>query len=160
MSEQETSTEAQPRGRSKMTLEELEAGYAVKLSLNASGEIDAEGDDDAIEKVLARTEGHRAEVKALLRERQGPVIVKRELPPDVPSLAEHRVEYENWLCSKGKYYQPTRDEMDTMFSVLEEGDQVLPDFAHSFTVRRKNGKLIQVDRRGRISAPSPYRIET
>ena len=43
-----------------------------------------------------------------------------------------------------------------MFSKVEENDLVLPDFAHSFSVRKPNGLLVQVDRKGRITPPSPY----
>jgi hypothetical protein len=97
----------------------------------------------------------------LLRERQGipepgEVIVTREVSPGVPSLAIQRANYIAWLSTKSGYYQPSTEELNKMFRALEEGDEVLPDFAHSFSVRKPDGRLISIDRKGRIGQPSLY----
>jgi hypothetical protein len=43
-----------------------------------------------------------------------------------------------------------------MFGACEEGDEIIFDFAHSFTVRKLDGRLLQIDRRGRVAPPSAY----
>lgn len=142
-------------------LEQIEKDQGVSFSLSDVGRIAAKGLVAAVDRALARIVPFRAEVAALLRERQGvpdpdSVIISREISPDVPPLAAQRAKYLSWLSSKPEYFQPSAEELDRMFSVLEEGDEILPDFAHSFTVRKPDGRLISVDRKGRCGEPSQY----
>jgi hypothetical protein len=144
-----------------MTIEKLntiQAEESVEFRLKPGERFIVVGTDSAITKALARLTGPRDEIAKLLRERDGDVepVVERVIATNVPSLAIQRANYTHWLLSKSGYYRPTPEQMDKMFSVLEEGDEVLPDFAHSFTIRRQDGLLLQVDRRGRISEPSIY----
>ena len=50
---------------------------------------------------------------------------------------------------------PRPEQLDIMMAAVEPGDLIVPDFALSFSVIKPNGKVIAVDRRGRISEPSP-----
>jgi hypothetical protein len=43
-----------------------------------------------------------------------------------------------------------------MIAACEEGDELLFDFAHSFTVRKPDGRLISINRRGKVERPSVY----
>jgi len=74
----------------------------------------------------------------------------------VPSVEVQKQNYITWYQQRSTYYHPTEKELELMFSKVEEGDESLPDFARSFTVRKPNGLLIQIDRKGRVSPPSPY----
>jgi hypothetical protein len=147
-----------------VTIEELkkiEKETAVTFSLTEAGTIAAKGPESAVDRALKRVVPLRAEVATLLRERQGipepgRVIVTREISPAVPSKAVNKANYVCWLSEKSGYYHPSADELERMFSAVEEGDEVLPDFAHSFTVRKPDGRLISIDRKGRIGSPSPY----
>jgi hypothetical protein len=137
-------------------LKEIESAEAVEFSLKPDSKIAIKGTDSAVDRVLARID--RDEVAALLAEHRPLIepVVERVISTRVPALAIQRQNYISWFMAKSGYYQPTEDQLDRMFSVLQEGDEVLPDFAHSFSVRRPNGSIIQVDRKGRISQPSPY----
>jgi|HubBroStandDraft_4_1064222.scaffolds.fasta_scaffold358957_1 hypothetical protein len=73
-------------------LEGIETEFGVSFSLTETGRIAAKGQAAAVDKALARILIDRAEVAALLRERQGipepgEVIVTREVSPGAPSLA-------------------------------------------------------------------------
>lgn len=145
----------------RVEIEKIETEEGVAFSLTEAGRIAAKGPAPAVDRALARILIDRGEVAALLRERQGlpdpaAAIVTREVSPNVPSLAIQRANYITWTLRKSTYYQPTEQELDTMFSVLEEGDEILPDFARSFSVRKPDGRIISVDRKGRIGQPSPY----
>lgn len=149
---------------SGMTIEELELierEEVVAFSLTHTGRIAAKGTETAVNSALARIASVRDEIAALLRERQGlpdpsEAIVVREVSPSVPSLATWRQNYRKWFMEKSTYYHPTEAQMDKMFGACEEGDEIIFDFAHSFTVRKPNGLLVSVDRKGRVSEPSPY----
>ena len=81
----------------------------------------------------------------------------RELPAtSIPTLAVQRINYIGWFRHKPQIYWRTEPELDLMFAQCEEGDEVLPDFAFSFTVRKPNGELVAVNSRGQIERPSPY----
>ncbi len=82
--------------------------------------------------------------------------VEREVAFDVPALSIQRQNYVRWFMTRTKYYWPNEQELDAMFAACAEGDLIIPDFAHSFTIRRPNGLLQAVDRKGRVGAPSPY----
>jgi hypothetical protein len=137
-------------------LAEVETKEGVKFALEPGGGLSVEGEDAAIERVLAHVD--RNEVAKLVRERDGSPepIVKRVLALNVLSKATYRANYITWYSGKSDYYKPSEAELDKMFSMIEEGDEVCFDFAHSVTVRKPNGLLVAVDRRGRVSPPSPY----
>jgi hypothetical protein len=141
-----------------MDIEELtaiEIEEEVVFKLKPGGKIGVKGEGPAIDRALARID--RAEVAALLRERDGSPeeIVEREIALNVPSKAAQRDNYVMWFGAKSDYYKPSEAD-DVMFSKGDEGDEILPDFAHSFTCRKPDGRLIQIDRKGRITPPSPY----
>src|ERR1700689_1912341 len=143
-------------------IEGIEAELGVKFSLNdASGRIVAAGPEAAVDRALARITLFRDEVGEALRERQGlpksgEKIVTREVSISVPALDVQRANYIRWFSAKGVYFTPTPQQLDAMFAACSEGDEILPDFAHSFTVRKPNGLLVSVNRKGRVSQPSPY----
>lgn len=142
-------------------LEQIEKEAGVSFSLSEVGRISAKGQAAAVARALARIVPFRAQTAVLLRERQGipdpdATIITREISPNVQALAMQREKYLSWLSAKSEYFQPSADELDKMFSALEEGDEILPDFAHSFTVRKPDGRLISVDRKGRCGEPSMY----
>ena len=74
----------------------------------------------------------------------------------VPSLAVQRANYERWCAGKAMIYHKTPEELDLMFSLCEQGDEIIPDFAYAFTVRRKNGLLVSINKQGQYEAVSPY----
>lgn len=137
-------------------LAEVETKEGIKFALKPGGALSVEGKDAAINRVLAQIDRH--EVAKLVRERDGSPepIVKRVLALNVYSKATYRANYRLWYSAQSSYYQPTEAEEEKMFSVIEEGWEVLFDFAHSVTCRKPNGVLVAVDRRGRITPPSPY----
>ena len=143
-------------------LEAIETEAGVAFSLNrATGRIEAKGPAASVDRALARIVLFRDEVAEVLRERQGlpkpgEEIVVREVSPSVPALAIQRSNYRRWYMGKPKYFWPSQEEEDAMFAACSEGDEILVDFAHSFTVRKPNGLLVSIDRRGRVSQPSPY----
>jgi hypothetical protein len=138
-------------------LSAIEVEEEVVFKLKPGGKFTIRGTDPAIAKALARITS-RDEVAAVLRERDGEVepIVEREIATAVPSIEVQKENYITWYQQRSTYYHPTKKELELMFSKVEPGDEILPDFAHSFTVRRPNGLLVQIDRKGRISPPSPY----
>jgi hypothetical protein len=142
-------------------LQEIETGEGVKLASNDAGRISASGPRAGVDRALARIALSRDEVAEVLRVRQGlpkpsEEIVTREVSTNVPTLEIQKMNYVTWFMARAQYYHPSVTELDKMFSVLSEGDEVLPDFAHSFTVRKPNGLLVSVDRKGRVNPPSPY----
>ncbi len=148
------------KGEKQMDIAELsaiETEEEVVFKLKPGGKFTIKGTDPAIAKALARITS-RDEVAAVLRERDGEVepIVEREIATAVPSVEVQKQNYIAWYQQRSTYYHPTEKELELMFSKVEEGDESLPDFARSFTVRKPNGLLIQIDRKGRVSPPSPY----
>jgi hypothetical protein len=139
-------------------LEQIETEESVTFKLKPGGRIRAKGRKPNAQRALSRIAAVRDEVAELLRERDGEVeeVVEIEVACNVPSLEIQKDNYRTWYSTRSGYFQPTEKELDKMFSVLSEGDEILPDFARSFSVRKPTGLLIQVDRRGRISPPSPY----
>ncbi len=139
-------------------LELIESSEGVTFSLKPEGTIAVRGKSAAVNRALERIEGHRDEVAELLRARQAPEEkdVEREVAFDVPALSIQRQNYVRWFMTRTKYYWPNEQELDAMFAACAEGDLIIPDFAHSFTIRRPNGLLQAVDRKGRVGAPSPY----
>ena len=137
-------------------LTEVETKEGIKFALEPGGRLSVEGEDAAVDRALAQID--RSEIVALLRERDGSPepIVKRIIPLNVLNKATYRENYIKWYSGMSEYYRPSEAELDKMFSAIEEGDEVLFDFAHSVTVRKPNGLLVAVDRRGRINPPSPY----
>jgi hypothetical protein len=145
-------------------IEELQGIEAegVKLSLSeATGRIVTAGPEAAVDRALMRIAPFRDELAEVLRERQGlpapgQKIVVREVSPNVPSKAVYRENYRTFFTARGVYFTPTEEEIDRMFAAVDEGDEIIFDFAHSFTVRKPNGLLVAVDRKGRVTPPSPY----
>jgi hypothetical protein len=43
-----------------------------------------------------------------------------------------------------------------MMAAVEPGDLIIPDFALSFSVVKPSGRVVAVNRRGEVVAPSPY----
>lgn len=139
-------------------LQVIETEEGVAFSLRDNGKIRVKGKNSAVDRALERIAGHRDEVAALLRER-GSVEdedVVREIASSVPSLAVQRQNYIAWFSMRSTYYHPTAAQLDIMFAACEEGDEIIPDFALSFTVRKPDGRLLQIDRRGRVTPPSAY----
>jgi hypothetical protein len=142
-------------------IEKIEAEENVSFSLNDAGRIAVKGPAGGVDRALGRIATWRDEAAVLLRKRQGlpdpdAAIITREIAANVAPLAVQRAKYIDFFSARGDYFTPSAEELDRMFSVLEEGDEVLPDFAFSFSVRRRDGRLVQVDRKGRITAPSIY----
>jgi hypothetical protein len=145
-------------------LEQVESAQGVSFAIKpAKGTIAASattGDEVALDRALKWVADHRAEVVPLLRKRQGITEqsqVEREISlHEVRSLLIQRANYRVWFMARTGYFQPSDEELDRMFAVCDEGDQVIPDFAHSFSVRKPNGLIVSVDRKGRIGTPSPY----
>jgi hypothetical protein len=146
-----------------MTIEELElieSEENVTLAYNQTrGTITCSGRESAVDRALDRIKNHRADVGALLRERQGlpdePDIM-RSVACNVPTLAVQRLNYVAWFMRKTPYYHPSEQELDITFTACEEGDEVFPDFALSFTIRKPDGRFLKVDRKGRVGEPSRY----
>lgn len=141
-------------------IEAIETELAITFRFKVeTGTIVASGKRAAVAEGLERIREDRDAVADLLRQRQGveELEVEVEVGARVPSLEIQRANYISWFSSRPRYYQPTEQELDTMFAAVEEGDEILPDFAHSFTVRKPDGRLVSVDRRGRVGEPSPYR---
>jgi hypothetical protein len=142
-----------------MTIEELnkiESHEKVKFALEPGGLFTVEGEDAAVDRALGQID--RNEIVALLRERDGSLepIVKRIIPLNVLSKAAYRENYKRWYSAQSGYYHPTEAEEDRMFAAIEEGWEVLFDFAHSVTCRLPDGRLVAVNRKGKIDPPSPY----
>jgi hypothetical protein len=137
-------------------LTEVETKEGIRFKLEPGGGLSVEGEDAAIDRVLAQIDRH--EIAKLVRERDGSPepIVKRVLALNVPSKEVQRENYIAWYKARSEYYWPSESELDVMFSKVEPDDLVLPDFAHSFSVRKPNGLLVQVDRKGRVNPPSQY----
>ena len=137
-------------------LTEVETKEGIRFRLEPGGSLSVEGEDAAIDRVLAQIDRH--EVAKLVRQRDGSPepIVKRVLALNVLSKEAYRENYRSWYRRMSEYYQPSEAEEEKMFSVIEEGWEVLFDFAHSVTCRKPDGVLVAVDRKGRISPPSPY----
>ena len=143
-------------------LQNIETEEGVSFSLNDAGRISASGARAGVERALARIVLFRNEVAQLLRERQGlpepgQEIITREVSAGaVPSPAVQRANYVAWFTARPKYFHPNESELDAMFGQINEGDECIFDFAHSITVRLPNGLLVAVDRKGRVTPPSPY----
>jgi hypothetical protein len=143
-------------------LELIEMEETVSFALNGQKKLEATGTDEAITRARERIGSRLDEVVLLLRQRQGlpevdeESVVKREIAVGVPSLAVQRANYITWFSARSKIYQPSEAELDCMFAAVFEGDEVVFDFAQSFTIRRRNGLLLQIDRKGRTGPPSPY----
>jgi hypothetical protein len=141
-------------------LEQIETEEGVTFSFRFDAKMIAvKGKSDtAVDLALERIAGHRDEVIELLRVRQGEPEqeVVREVAVNVPSLATQRQNSIKWFIQRSTYYHPSEAQLDLMFAACSEGDEIIFDFAHSFSVRRPNGLVVSVDRRGRISEPSLY----
>lgn len=133
-----------------------------------SGQIAIEGKRSAVALAHAHIAHCRDEVAAALRREMGlpdpdDEIVTLTVPArSVPSLAVQWANYLTWCEARGRYHTPTPEQLDAMkrSPEIQEGDELLPDFAHSVTVRKADGLLIAVNRKGiRCDVPtySPYR---
>jgi hypothetical protein len=138
-------------------LSAIESEEQVVFKLRPNGKFRVKGTDTAIAKALARIT-NRDEVAAVLRERDGDPepVVEREIAIHVPDLEVQRANYVRWFQARPTYYHPTLAQLDVMMAACEEGDLLVFDFALSFSVIKPNGKVIAIDRRGRVTEPSPY----
>jgi hypothetical protein len=139
-------------------LSQIETEETVKFKLLAGGRFVIRGKPTAQEKALARIADCRDEIPALLEERDGDTeaITERVIATNIPSLAIQRELYVAWFSGRSEYYKPTLRELDLMMAAVEEGDLIIPDFALSFSVLKPNGRVVAVNRRGEVIAPSPY----
>jgi hypothetical protein len=140
-------------------LAEIEKTHSVALTFDYDlNEIVADGLEPDVQAALAKLQPRVAFAEAI-KQRQPPPKIKRvkvRLSAETFTKEVEKQKYVRWLTFKSGYYQPTETQLEKMFSVVEEGWEVLPDFAHSFTCRLPDGRLVQVDRRGRVTEPSPY----
>jgi hypothetical protein len=139
------------------TLSLIEAEEKVTFRLK-SGKVTVKGTPAARASAIARVGDARDELPELLRERDGETedILEVEIPTKVPSLAVQRANYVSWFSAQPTYYHPDENQIDAMFAACQEGDELVFDFAHSFTIRRPNGLLAAVNRKGQIVEVSPY----
>jgi hypothetical protein len=130
----------------------------VRFRLKPGKRIAVKGGREAAAAALQEIAADRDDVVVLLRERDGDVeeIVEIEISTAVPTLEIQKENYRSWFSARGEYYHPTETQIEKMFAACQEGDEIFFDFAHSFTVRKPNGLLVQVDRRGHVSPPSSY----
>ncbi len=85
----------------------------------------------------------RAELIAALRIRQGlgasETVTKEVSATSVPPLAVQRENYKRWYTARAPTITNT-EQLDLMLAqALEEGDEIIPDFAHSFGVKKPMG---------------------
>lgn len=140
----------------------IEAKYAednLKLSFDyEADELEAEGTDESIAAALA--EMPREDLVEAVKRRQGPPPprkkVKVRIGGKVLAKSVYRQNYRRWYMGMPTYHRPSPEQEELMFSVIEEGWEVLFDFAHSVTCRLPDGRLISVNRKGKIEAPSIY----
>jgi hypothetical protein len=139
-------------------LTQIEAEETVKFKLLPGGRFVIRGKPSAQDRALARIADCRNEVPALLeaRDGDGEAITERVIATNVPSLAIQRERYVQWFSDRSEYYKPTEKQLDLMMAAVEEGDLLVFDFALSFSVIKPNGRVVAVNRRGEICAPSPY----
>lgn len=144
-----------------MTITELsaiETELGIRFKLLSGGRFVIRGKTTAQEKALARIANCRDEIPALLEERDGGTeeITERVIATNVPALAIQRERYVAWFSGRSEYFKPTPEQLDLMMAACEPGDLLVFDFALSFSVVKPNGRVVAVDRRGRINEPSPY----
>jgi len=126
------------------------------------GQITIEGKRSAVAQAHSRIANCRAEVAALLRKQMGlpdpdEEIVRLAVPSrSVPDPETQRRNYMTWAIARGAYYTPTEEESRLIFAALGPGDEAVPDFAKTVTIRRANGLLEAIDRKGRIVGVPPY----
>ena len=123
-----------------------------------SNEIEAEGLEPDVQAALKELQP-RHEFAEAIKARQPPPKVKRvrvRLRPEVAPKKYQREKYIGWFLNQPKYYQPSEIELERMMSAVQEGDEILPDFAHSFSVRKPDGRLVSVNRKGQVVVPSLY----
>lgn len=136
-------------------LSQIEAELAVKFKLLPGHRFVIRGKASAQDKALARIANCRDEIPALLEERDE-AITERIIATNIPSLEIQREQYVQWFSGRSEYYKPTPAELDLMMAAVEEGDLIIPDFALSFSVLKPSGRVVAVNRRGEVVAPSPY----
>jgi hypothetical protein len=105
-------------------LSAVETEEKVTFKLESGGQsFSIEGDDAAIDRALARLTGPRADIAALLRERDGSPepIVKRVIATNVLSKEVYRANYRHWYSRMSKYYWPSEREENAMWDAIEEG---------------------------------------
>ena len=139
-------------------LSEIESEEKVKFKLLPGGRFVIRGKPSAQDKALARVANCRDEIPALLEERDGDgeEITERVIATNVPALGIQRENYIRWFQARSTYYHPSPEQLDLMMGAVEPGDLIIPDFALSFSVLKPSGRVVAVNRRGEIEAPSPY----
>jgi hypothetical protein len=140
-------------------LAEIEKTHNVSFEFDhESSEIIADGLEPDVQAALPHLQP-RAEFTAAMKARQPAPAKKRvkvRLSATLPDKEVEWQKYLRWLTFKGGYYQPTEAQAAVMKAAVGDNWEILPDFAHSFTCRLPDGRLVQVDRKGRVTEPSPY----
>jgi hypothetical protein len=158
-----------------MTIEQLidmttELGV-VAIYDKETGKVGFEGKKSAVAEAHKRTAQRREEVAALLRRQHGlpdPVepadeIVRVMVAPSAVTLLDHQFSnYVGWTHRQGPYYEKTEAQLQAMRNspYIEEGDELLPDFAKTLSIRKASGLLIAIDEKGAlVNVPefSPHR---
>lgn len=140
-------------------LSELEIEKSVAFVLRPDGEsFVVKGKKAVVKEVLELIEGQSNDILALLQQREGwgDEMVAQVVKPKVRPLREQQDQYRMWFAGRSEYYHPSEEQIQKMWSVLEEGDQTYPDYALTISVRKADGRIIAVDRRGRELPVSPY----
>ena len=139
-------------------LSQIETEEKVKFKLLPGGRFVIRGKPSAQDKALARIADCRDEIPALLEQRDGDgeEITERVIATNVPSKAIQRELYVAWFSGRSEYYKPSPEQLDLMMAAVEPGDLIIPDFALSFSVLKPTGRVVAVNRRGELVAPSPY----
>ena len=137
-------------------LSQIETDEKVKFKLLPGGRFVIRGKPSAQDKALARIADCRDEIPALLEQREGEEITERIIATNIPSLEIQREQYVQWFSGRSEYYKPTPEQLDLMMAAVEPGDLIIPDFALSFSVLKPSGRVVAVNRRGEVVAPSPY----
>jgi hypothetical protein len=140
-------------------LSELEIEKSVSFVLRPDGESFAvKGKKAVVKEVLELIEGQGDSILAALREREGwgEEVVEQVVKPKVRPLSVQQDEYRAWFAQRSEYYWPSEEQIQKIWSTLQEGDQTFPDYALTISVRKIDGRIIAVDRRGRELPVSPY----
>lgn len=145
-----------------MNIEQLaaiEAEKSVTFVLRPDGESFAvKGRKPVVKEVLDLIEGQGDDILAVLRQREGwgEEVVEQVVKPKVRPLSVQQDEYRAWFAQRSEYYWPSEEQIQKMWSTLQEGDQTFPDYALTISVRKVDGRIIAVDRKGRELPVSPY----
>jgi hypothetical protein len=139
---------------------EIETGAAITYVPATKDEpfatIGVDGPRSGVEAALELIADCRPEVLELCRVRQGiPLpgqeMISRRIPVGVESLDKQFARYKRWYSARDAYSTPSADQLALMRSKCAEGDVLIPNYALSFDLRKPDGSLVRVDRRGRVT---------